>query len=235
MFYQMRYEGIFISLFEQGTLVFSGNLGMFEWGGIFVDLNREVAIVNLMVLSFVSKLISRGFGNSMEQSKDVKGTGTEFGIQLQYGVSYGVTFNSFFLLFGLLCKQLVWGYISALDLKINEVVWKKRIGTSQDSMSFSMSVSVSFNMGMSMLGGLIFTAGNVLFIVVTVDNYLRVYNMSNGEKLWQGRLLAGGQVTLMIYEVNGKQYVVIFVGGYGLFGTKMGDYIVVYALSDDVK
>lgn len=51
-------------------------------------------------------------------------------------------------------------------------------------MSFSMSVSVSFNMGMSMLGGLIFTAGNVLFIVVTVDNYLRVYNMSNGEKLW---------------------------------------------------
>ena len=34
------------------------------------------------------------------------------------------------------------------------------------------------------------TAGNVLFIAATADNYLRAYNMSNGEKLWQGRLPA---------------------------------------------
>lgn len=235
MFYQMCYEGIFILLFEQGMLVFLGNLGMFEWGGIFVDLNCEVVIVNLMVLLFVLKLILCGFGNLMEQLKDVKGMGMEFGIQLQYGVLYGVTFNLFFLLFGLLCKQLVWGYILVLDLKINEVVWKKCIGMLQDSMLFLMLVLVLFNMGMLMLGGLIFMVGNVLFIVVMVDNYLCVYNMSNGEKLWQGCLLVGGQVMLMIYEVNGKQYVVIFVGGYGLFGMKMGDYIVVYVLLDDVK
>jgi hypothetical protein len=35
--------------------------------------------------------------------------------------------------------------------------------------------------------------------------------------------------------VNGKQYVVISAGGHGSFGTKMGDYIVAYALPDDVK
>ena len=29
------------------------------------------------------------------------------------------------------------------------------------------------------------TAGNVLFIAATADNYLRAYNASNGEKLWQ--------------------------------------------------
>ena len=78
-------------------------------------------------------------------------------------------------------------------------------------------------------------AGNVLFIAATADNYLRAYNMSNGEKLWQGRLPAGGQATPMTYEVNGKQYVVISAGGHGSFGTKMGDYIVAYALPDDVK
>lgn len=37
MFHQMRYEGIFTPPSEQGTLVFPGNLGMFEWGGISVD------------------------------------------------------------------------------------------------------------------------------------------------------------------------------------------------------
>jgi quinoprotein glucose dehydrogenase len=235
MFHQLRYEGIFTPPSEQGTLVFPGNLGMFEWGGISVDPNRQVAIANPMALPFVSKLIPRGPGNPMEQPKDAKGSGTEAGIQPQYGVPFGVTLNPFLSPFGLPCKQPAWGYISGLDLKTNQIVWKKRIGTPQDSMPFPMPVPVPFNMGMPMLGGPISTAGNVLFIAATADNYLRAYNMSNGEKLWQGRLPAGGQATPMTYEVNGKQYVVISAGGHGSFGTKMGDYIVAYALPDETS
>ena len=146
-----------------------------------------------------------------------------------------MTLNAFLSPFGLPCKQPAWGYISALDLKTNEVVWKKRIGTPQDSLPFPMPVQLPFNLGMPMLGGPISTAGNVLFIGATADNYLRAYNMSNGEKLWQARLPAGGQATPMTYEVNGKQYVVIAAGGHGSFGTKMGDYIVAYALPDEAK
>ncbi len=94
---------------------------MFEWGGISVDPNREVAIANPMALPFVSKLIPRGPGNPMEQPKDAKGTGTESGIQPQYGVPYGVTLNR--SSHHLVChvNQPAWGYISALDLKTNEV------------------------------------------------------------------------------------------------------------------
>ncbi|MGU0044593.1 hypothetical protein ACVXHA_30075 [Escherichia coli] len=50
---------------------------------------------------------------------------TESGIQPQYGVPYGVTLNPFLSPFRLPCKQPAWGYISALDLKTNEVVWKE--------------------------------------------------------------------------------------------------------------
>ena len=39
----------------------------------------------------------------------------------------------------------------------------------------------------------------------------------------------------MTYEVNDKQDVVISAGGHRSFGTKMGDYIVAYALPYDVK
>ncbi|WP_256742316.1 outer membrane protein assembly factor BamB family protein, partial [Cronobacter sakazakii] len=235
MFHSLRYEGIFTPPSEQGTLVFPGNLGMFEWGGLAIDPHRQVAIANPMALPFVSKLIPRGPGNPMEQPKDAKGTGTEAGIQPQYGVPYGVTLNPFLSPFGLPCKQPAWGYISALDLKTNDVVWKKRIGTPRDSMPFPMPFPVPFNMGMPMLGGPITTGGNVLFIGATADNYLRAYNVTNGEKLWEARLPAGGQATPMTYEVNGKQYVVISAGGHGSFGTKMGDYIVAYALPDDAK
>ncbi|WP_435929115.1 glucose/quinate/shikimate family membrane-bound PQQ-dependent dehydrogenase [Dryocola sp. BD613] len=231
IFHKLRYEGIFTPPSEQGTLVFPGNLGMFEWGGISVDPNRQVAIANPMALPFVSKLMPRGPGNPMEPPADGQGTGSELGIQPQYGVPYGVTLNPFLSPFGLPCKQPAWGYISAVDLKTNEVVWKKRIGTVRDS----SPLPLPFKMGMPMLGGPISTAGNVLFIGATADNYLRAYNMSNGEKLWEARLPAGGQATPMTYEVNGKQYVVISAGGHGSFGTKMGDYIVAYALPDDAK
>ncbi|MEL4015792.1 glucose/quinate/shikimate family membrane-bound PQQ-dependent dehydrogenase [Dryocola clanedunensis] len=231
IFHKLRYEGIFTPPSEQGTLVFPGNLGMFEWGGISVDPSRQVAIANPMALPFVSKLMPRGPGNPMEPPKDAKGSGSESGIQPQYGVPYGVTLNPFLSPFGLPCKQPAWGYISALDLKTNEVVWKKRIGTVRDS----SPLPLPFKMGMPMLGGPISTAGNVLFIGATADNYLRAYNMSNGDKLWEARLPAGGQATPMTYEANGKQYVVISAGGHGSFGTKMGDYIVAYALPDDAK
>ena len=235
IFHKLRYEGIFTPPSEQGTLVFPGNLGMFEWGGISVDPDRQVAVANPMALPFVSRLIPRGPGNPMEPPKDAKGSGTESGIQPQYGVPYGVTLNPFLSPIGLPCKQPAWGYISALDLKTNKIAWKKRIGTPTDNLGFPLPFKLPFNMGMPMLGGPMSTAGNVLFIGATADNYLRAYNMSNGKRLWEGRLPAGGQATPMTYEVNGKQYVVISAGGHGSFGTKMGDYIVAYALPDDAK
>ena len=40
-FHRLRYEGTFTPPSLQGTLVFPGNLGMFEWGGIAVDPNPE--------------------------------------------------------------------------------------------------------------------------------------------------------------------------------------------------
>jgi len=229
IFHRLRYEGIFTPPSEQGTLVFPGNLGMFEWGGISVDTDRQVAIANPMALPFVSRLIPRGPNNPAEPPEGAGGTGSEVGIQPQYGVPFGVTLNPFLSPFGLPCKQPAWGYISAVDLKTHQIVWKKRVGTVYDN----TPLPLPFKMGMPMLGGPVSTAGNVFFMAATADNFLRAFNMSTGEKLWQARLPAGGQATPMTYEVNGKQYVVIAAGGHGSFGTKLGDYVVAYALPDN--
>lgn len=231
-FHRLRYEGIFTPPSEQGTLVFPGNLGMFEWGGISVNQDRQVALSNPMALPFVSKLIPRGPNNPMWPPEGTpRGTGSEAGVQPQYGTPYGVELGPFLSAIGIPCKEPAWGYISALDLKTHEVIWKKRIGTIRDSIPGLQLPPLPI--GMPMLGGPISTAGNVMFIGATQDNYLRAYNIENGEKLWQARLPAGGQATPMTYEVNGKQYVVISAGGHGSFGTTMGDYIVAYALPDD--
>jgi quinoprotein glucose dehydrogenase len=79
-------------------------------------------------------------------------------------------------------------------------------------------------------GGAITTAGGLVFIASSMDGFIRAFNTSNGEMLWQAELPAGGQATPMTYELNGKQYIVIAAGGHGKLGTKLGDYLVAYAL-----
>jgi quinoprotein glucose dehydrogenase len=227
MFHRLRYEGPFTPPSEQGTLVFPGNLGMFEWGGLAIDTDRRIAIANPIALPFVSRLIARGPKNPIEPpASGQAGGGTEVGIQPQYGTPFGVTLNPFLSPLGLPCKQPAWGYVSALDVDTNTVIWKKRIGTTRDS----SPIPIAFKMGMPMLGGPMTTAGHVFFIGATADNYLRAFSTDTGEELWQARLPAGGQATPMTYEVDGKQYVVIAAGGHGSFGTKLGDYLVAYAL-----
>ncbi|MBV8260784.1 MAG: membrane-bound PQQ-dependent dehydrogenase, glucose/quinate/shikimate family, partial [Paraburkholderia sp.] len=180
MFHQLRYEGTFTPPSLQGTLVFPGNLGMFEWGGLAIDTDRQVAVANPIALPFVSRLIPRGPGNPMEPQPGAKGSGTEAGIQPQYGVPYGVTLNPFLSPLGLPCKQPAWGTIAAIDLKTNEIVWRRRIGTVRDS----SPLPLPFRMGMPMLGGPIVTAGGVIFIAATADNYLRAFDVNDGNLLW---------------------------------------------------
>ena len=79
------------------------------------------------------------------------------------------------------------------------------------------------------------TASGVAFMSAATDDNFRAYDLASGKVLWDVRIPAGGQATPMTYEVNGKQYVVISAGGHGSFGTKMGDYIVAYALPDEGK
>ena len=92
----------------------------------------------------------------------------------------------------------------------------------------------NLELGMPGLGGPIVTAGGVIFMAATMDNYLRAFDLKDGKKLWEGRLPAGGQATPMTYflEETGKQYVVIAAGGHGRLGTTGGDYIIAYALRD---
>ncbi|WP_343682985.1 glucose/quinate/shikimate family membrane-bound PQQ-dependent dehydrogenase [Acinetobacter baylyi] len=226
-FKRLNYDGIYTPPSENGTLVFPGNLGVFEWGGMSVNQDRQIAVMNPLALPFVSRLIPM----DPNRKETARGAGTEHGIQPMYGVPYGVEINAFLSPLGLPCKQPGWGYIAGVDLNSHEVVWKKRIGTIRDSLPNLFQLP-ALKIGVPGLGGTISTAGNVMFVGATQDNYIRAFNVSNGEKLWEARLPAGGQATPMTYEINGKQYVVIMAGGHGSFGTKMGDYLVAYALPD---
>jgi quinoprotein glucose dehydrogenase len=227
IFHRLNYEGIYTPPSENGTLVFPGNLGIFEWGGMSVDSDRQVAFMNPLGLPFVSRLIPA----DPNRPRTEKGAGTEQGVQPMYGTPYGVELNAFLSPLGLPCKEPAWMTVAGVDLATHEVVWRKRVGTIRDSLPKLMQLP-PIKAGVPGLGGLISTGGNLMFIGATQDDYLRAFNASNGELLWQARLPAGGQATPMTYDIGGKQYVVIMAGGHGSFGTKMGDSLMAYALPD---
>jgi quinoprotein glucose dehydrogenase len=227
MFHRMRYEGTFTPPSEQGTLVFPGNLGIFEWGGIAVDPVRHIAIANPINIPFVSTLVPRGPNNpAAPDGKDPPGT--EYGVQPMYGTPYGVDLHPFLSPVGLPCFRPPWGYMAGIDLNTMKITWMHRNGTIRDS----SPVPVPIKMGVPSLGGPLLTAGGVTFLTSTLDYYIRAYDVSTGEQLWQDRLPAGAQSTPMSYAVDGKQYVVTAAGGHGSFGTKLGDYVIAYTLGD---
>jgi quinoprotein glucose dehydrogenase len=225
LFHRMRYEGTFTPPSLQGTLVFPGNLGMFEWGGVAVDPIRQIAVANPIAIPFVSKLIPRGPDNPAAPN-GAHPPGSEIGVQPMYGTPYGVVLHPFVSPIGLPCKRPPWGFMAGIDLKTMKIAWMRRNGTIRDS----APIPVPIKMGMPSLGGPLTTAGGVAFLTSTADYFIRAYDVRNGDQLWEDRLPAGGQSTPMSYEVDGKQYVVTAVGGHGSFGTKVGDYVIAYAL-----
>jgi quinoprotein glucose dehydrogenase len=226
-FHKLRYDGTFTPPSLQGSLIFPGNLGMFEWGGLAVDPIRQIAIANPIAIPFVSKLLPRGPDNPPAPN-DAHPPGSEVGVQPMYGAPYGVVLHPFLSPFGLPCMRPPWGYIAGIDLKTMKIVWQHRNGTIRDS----APVPVPIKMGVPSLGGPMTTAGGVAFLTSTTDYFIRAYSVANGEQLWEDRLPAGGQSTPMTYAINGKQYVVTAAGGHGSFGTKAGDYVIAYSLPD---
>jgi quinoprotein glucose dehydrogenase len=60
---------------------------------------------------------------------------------------------------------------------------------------------------------------------------MRAFNKRTGKLLWEFELPACGFATPSVYEVQGKQYLVIACGG-GKLKTKSGDVYVAFALPE---
>ena len=119
-----------------------------------------------------------------------------------------------------------WGHLSAIDLNTGEVLWKQTIG------DYPELKAKGIHAGSENFGAPVVTRGGVVFIAATRDEKIRAFNKKTGELLWEADLPAAGIATPAVYEVNGKEYIVIACGGGGKQRTKSGDQYVAFALPD---
>ena len=220
-FKKLRYEGRYTPPSLQGSLVYPGNFGVFNWGSVAVDPQRQVMFGMPTYLAFVSTLVPQ------EQVRGQQINAGEQGLNANVGADYGVRMHPFLSPIGVPCQVPPWGTVAGADLRTGKIAYQYRNGTIRDLSPVPLPVRI----GVPGIGGPLLTASGVAFLGAAVDNNFRAYDVASGKILWDVRIPAGGQATPMSYlNSQGEQMVVLVAGGHGSIGTKAGDYVVAYKL-----
>ncbi len=103
-----------------------------------------------------------------------------------------------------------WGKLIAVDVAKGEIKWSVPLGEYPGLVEMGIR-----NTGVENFGGMAVTKGGLIFIAATEDNRFRAFDKTNGELLWEFEMDAPGFSSPSVYEIDGRQYVVIVAGGGG--------------------
>jgi quinoprotein glucose dehydrogenase len=143
-----------------------------------------------------------------------------------FSVPYTITgYNKFLSKEGYPAISPPWGTLNAIDLSTGNYIWKEPFG---NDTAFKNAKQPT---GTENYGGSVVTAGGLLFIAAAKDGKFRAFNKRNGKLLWEYNLPTAAFATPSVYEVDGRQYIVIACGG-GKLKTKSGDSYIAFSLPD---
>lgn len=137
----------------------------------------------------------------------------------------GTGYNKFLTKEGYPAVLPPWGTLNAINLNTGQLVWKDTLG------DYPELKAKGLHTGTENYGGPAVTAGGLVFIAATSDSKMRAFNKRTGKLLWEYELPACGFATPAVYEVNGKQFLVIACGG-GKLKKHSGDVYVAFALPE---
>jgi quinoprotein glucose dehydrogenase len=99
-----------------------------------------------------------------------------------------------------------WAWVIAYDLNTGTIKWKQPLG--EDSIASSKGDKTSGAVNGSQRKGMIVTSTGVLFCTGK-GGKLYAYDADNGKLLWETILSHESNAQPMMYELNGKQYLVV--------------------------
>lgn len=120
-----------------------------------------------------------------------------------------------------------WGLLSSIDLNTGNLNWQVPLGKAYDP-DTKRVVNGDMN-----FGGVISTAGNLIFATGTRDEMARAFDASTGQELWMAKLPAAGSSPPMTYTYRGCQYVLFTATGGRYVGfKKLSDATIAYKLKE---
>ena len=238
-FRQASYEGRYTPpTTDRHWIQYPGYNGGSDWGGVAVDPVRGVIVANYNDMPNYNRLVPRAEVDRLgwtprgeARGGDMSG-GAEGAGDPQAGAPYGIDVNAGWRMpfTNLLCKQPPYGGIRAIELATGRTIWDRPFGTARRNGPFNIPSGLPLDIGTPNNGGAVVSAGGLIFIAAATDNLIRAIDIETGETVWSDVLPAGGQANPMMYEANGRQYLVIMTGGHHFMETPPGDQVIAYAL-----
>ena len=220
-FDKSRYDGMYTPPSIKGSILFPSALGGGNWGGASYDPKQNLLVIKAENLATLIKVVKKDGAKGQDEG------GVDYLTRPLVGTPYRVEGEIFQSPLGIPCTPPPWGTLAALDLDSGKIKWQIPLGQVRRA---GVTIPEGTGWGSPNVGGPITTAGGVTFIGATMDSKLRAIETATGKELWSVDLPAPGMAVPMTYSVGGRQYVVIAAGGNAQVGTKIGDYLVAFAL-----
>ncbi len=229
-FKQLRYDGHYTPPTLQGSLAYAGNHGGINWGGVSIDIARGIMVMNSNRLPYTEQVFTRAQMDEKGVRSIFRGESDAEGYMPQRGSKYGARKEPWMSPLNTPCIAPPWGFISGTDLRTQEIIWRRPLGTGYDHGPLGIPSRIKLQMGTPNNSGSVTTAGGMTFIGAALDRFLCGFDTETGELVWEVRLPAGAQANPLSYQIEGRQYIVAAVGGHDRMDTRLGDSVIAWAL-----
>ena len=232
-FSKARYEGIFTPPgYPRPTITYPSYLGGVNWGGISVDPDRKLAVVNWSRMANYTRMVTRADADREGYKRSMTGAAHVGEPVPQEGTPFALLTGPFISPLNVPCTEPPFGMIGVVDLKTGKMNWQRPLGTSADSGPFQSRSFLPLPMGVPNTGGAVTTRSGLIFIAATQERALRAFDVNTGKLMWHVPLPAGGHATPMTYisKKSGRQFIVIAAGGNAPLSSGAGDYVMAFAL-----
>jgi len=234
-FREYRYDGIYTPLGLTPAIQYPGWYGATNWGGVSVDTDRKVVLINSISFAYWTRLvpkqvtINQGRGLVPKESKEM------FEPDYRNVLADSGPVRPHFVtpVLGVPCISPPYGRLSAVDLPTGKLLWTRKFGSARETGPMGIRSRVPFTLGTLSAGGCVSTRTGLFFIGASADRAFRAYETTTGKLLWQTRLPESGMATPMTFisKASRRQFVVIVAGPNNTIAPASdGGYIIAYAL-----
>lgn len=98
-----------------------------------------------------------------------------------------------------------WSTLTAYDLNTGTIEWQVPFGSAPELAAKGITGAGTI----WPKDGVVVTGGGLIFAATRAEGILRAFDENTGKVLWETQLPAGSEGTPAVYEVNGKEYLVV--------------------------
>ncbi len=204
----MRNDGMFTPPSVRGTIEMPGHNGGADWGLSAGDPLRQRFFVISRSLPVIAKLTLDDSEKALKAMPNAGGDVRPY----KSPVDFMLQSNS------LSAIGPPWSTITAYDMNDGRILWQVPDGDIAPLVKQGITGTGSH----APRGDPVVTAGGLLFTATSSDWKFRARDEDTGKVLWEYDLPAASEGVPAVYEAGGRQFIVIPVGGNGLFANNIG-------------